>query len=75
MRQHKDCPGFLIDGFPREIQQGLQFEQDVSAPMFNTLLLSVPKYIQFTNLWSRVSIRRTILANSHAVGVSLTPAG
>lgn len=29
MRQHKDCPGFLIDGFPREIQQGLQFEQEV----------------------------------------------
>lgn len=30
MRKHKDCPGFLIDGFPREIQQGLQFEQEVS---------------------------------------------
>lgn len=41
MRQHKDCPGFLIDGFPREIQQGLQFEQEVSASMFNTLLLLV----------------------------------
>lgn len=32
MRQHKDCPGFLIDGFPREIQQGLQFEHEVSLP-------------------------------------------
>lgn len=41
MRLHKDCPGFLIDGFPREIQQGLQFEQEVSASMFNTLLLLV----------------------------------
>lgn len=41
MKQHKDCPGFLIDGFPREIQQGLQFEQEVSASMFNTLLLLV----------------------------------
>lgn len=30
MRQHNDCPGFLIDGFPRENQQGLQFEQEVS---------------------------------------------
>lgn len=29
MRQHNDCPGFLIDGFPRENQQGLQFEQEV----------------------------------------------
>ena len=30
MRQHKDCPGFLIDGFPRDYQQGVQFEQEVS---------------------------------------------
>ncbi|KAJ7339397.1 hypothetical protein OS493_005792 [Desmophyllum pertusum] len=29
MRHHKDCPGFLIDGFPREIAQGLQFEKEV----------------------------------------------
>lgn len=29
MRQHKECPGFLIDGFPRENQQGIQFEQEV----------------------------------------------
>lgn len=29
MRYHKDCPGFLIDGFPREIQQGMQFEKEV----------------------------------------------
>lgn len=29
MRQHKDCPGFLIDGFPRDYQQGVQFEQEV----------------------------------------------
>lgn len=56
MRQHADCPGFLIDGFPREIKQGLQFEQEVSPPMFNTLLLlHLPKYLQFTNLWLRVA--------------------
>lgn len=56
MRQHADCPGFLIDGFPREIQQGLQFEQEVSPPMFNTLLLlHLPKYLQFTNLWLRLA--------------------
>ena len=57
MRQHKHCPGFLIDGFPREIQQGLQFEQEVSACMFNTLLLlHLPKYIHFTKLWVTVAI-------------------
>ena len=37
MRHDTDCPGFLIDGFPRELQQGLQFEQEVSPPMFITL--------------------------------------
>lgn len=34
MRQHKDCPGFLIDGFPREIQQGVQFELEVVGSDF-----------------------------------------
>ena len=33
MRQHKECPGFLIDGFPRENQQGIQFEQEVSITL------------------------------------------
>jgi hypothetical protein len=31
MREHNDVPGFLIDGFPREISQGEQFEQEVST--------------------------------------------
>lgn len=31
MRENKDAPGFLIDGFPREISQGEQFEQEVSG--------------------------------------------
>jgi adenylate kinase (isozyme 1 subfamily) len=26
-----DCPGFLIDGFPREINQGLEFENTVTS--------------------------------------------
>lgn len=34
MRQHKECPGFLIDGFPRENQQGMQFEQEVSVALW-----------------------------------------
>lgn len=33
MRQHKECAGFLIDGFPREHQQGIQFEQEVSVAL------------------------------------------
>ena len=30
MLKHPDSPGFLIDGFPREISQGVQFEEEVS---------------------------------------------
>ena len=29
MLQHPETAGFLIDGFPRELDQGYQFEQDV----------------------------------------------
>lgn len=29
MREHSDTVGFLIDGFPREISQGEQFEREV----------------------------------------------
>ena len=41
MRQHTDCPGFLIDGFPREIQQGLQFEQEVSPDTVSSKYINV----------------------------------
>jgi len=34
MREHKDVTGFLIDGFPREISQGEQFEQEVRIAEF-----------------------------------------
>ena len=29
MLRFPDSPGFLIDGFPREIGQGVQFEEEV----------------------------------------------
>ena len=29
MLRFPDSPGFLIDGFPRELAQGLQFEKEV----------------------------------------------
>lgn len=38
MRQHKEAPGFLIDGFPREIGQGMQFEQEVLATDYLVLV-------------------------------------
>ena len=41
MRQHTDCPGFLIDGFPREIQQGLQFEREVSPDTVSSKYINV----------------------------------
>ena len=30
MLKYPDAPGFLIDGFPREIEQGTQFESEVT---------------------------------------------
>ena len=50
MRQHKDCAGFLIDGFPRDIQQGLQFEQEVSL-----LWCLVMLHVRSVNLLDHVS--------------------
>lgn len=29
MLRYPDSPGFLIDGFPREASQGVQFEEEV----------------------------------------------
>jgi adenylate kinase family enzyme len=29
MLEHPDSRGFLVDGFPRELEQGHQFEQEV----------------------------------------------
>lgn len=29
MLKHPESPGFLIDGFPRELDQGYQFEKEV----------------------------------------------
>lgn len=31
MLRNPDSPGFLIDGFPRKLSQGVQFEQEVST--------------------------------------------
>ena len=30
MLKNADCKGFLIDGYPRDVPQGEQFEQSVS---------------------------------------------
>ena len=30
MLRYPDSPGFLIDGFPRKLSQGVQFEQEAS---------------------------------------------
>nr|CAB3220764.1 adenylate kinase isoenzyme 1-like [Phallusia mammillata] len=34
MEKHKDSKGFLIDGYPREVQQGIEFEKDVAPCTF-----------------------------------------
>ena len=36
MLRHPDSPGFLIDGFPRKLSQGEQFEEEASIGFFNT---------------------------------------
>ena len=36
MLRHPDSPGFLIDGFPRKLSQGEQFEEEASILFFNT---------------------------------------
>ena len=30
MEENKDSSGFLIDGYPRELQQGIEFENTVA---------------------------------------------
>lgn len=34
MLRHPDSPGFLIDGFPRKLSQGEQFEEEASIVLF-----------------------------------------
>ena len=36
MLRHPDSPGFLIDGFPRKLSQGEQFEEEASIVFFIT---------------------------------------
>lgn len=36
MLKSSDSKGFLIDGYPREIQQGKEFEQTVSFKLQNS---------------------------------------
>lgn len=47
MRQHKEAPGFLIDGFPREIGQGMQFEQEVLTTDYSDYLVLVYDSVGF----------------------------
>uniref|UniRef100_H2YM60 Nucleoside-diphosphate kinase n=1 Tax=Ciona savignyi TaxID=51511 RepID=H2YM60_CIOSA len=34
MEEFVDCKGFLIDGYPREVQQGIEFEQTIAPCTF-----------------------------------------
>ena len=34
MLRYPDSPGFLIDGFPRKMSQGVQFEQEASIAQY-----------------------------------------
>ena len=36
MLQHPQSPGFLIDGFPRELGQAKQFENEVALKTIST---------------------------------------
>ena len=33
INQNSDAAGFLIDGYPREVEQGLQFEKTIGSPV------------------------------------------
>lgn len=56
MREHSDTVGFLIDGFPREISQGEQFEREVRFLNKQVFLLgnvhSLPQKMKNSSDWS-----------------------
>jgi adenylate kinase len=40
MLKHSASRGFLIDGYPREVEQGIRFEADV-APVYKVIYFEV----------------------------------
>ena len=40
MEENKESKGFLIDGYPRELQQGVEFEQTVSNIWINRTVVT-----------------------------------
>lgn len=46
LRQESNAPGFLIDGFPRTMDQVLEFERVIGRPKFAILFHSPPEILE-----------------------------
>ena len=45
MLKHKEAKGFLIDGYPRELEQGTKFEAEVSGHTFVKLMALILRFV------------------------------
>ena len=45
MLKHKEAKGFLIDGYPRELEQGTKFEAEVSGHTFGRLMALILRFV------------------------------
>ena len=57
MLEHADSPGFLIDGFPRELGQAKQFENEVTLNRTVT-----PVFLRWSRAYFQL-IRHVLEAN------------
>ena len=55
MLQCPDSPGFLIDGFPRKLSQGVQFEEEVSVDSRNSFSSGVWQHFVCTAYYNWVT--------------------
>lgn len=69
MLRHSDSPGFLIDGFPRKLSQGEQFEEEASIVFFITY-----KHHQQRNHEALFSSKSNSIAHIHVyvTGLKMT---
>lgn len=57
MLRYPDSPGFLIDGFPREASQGVQFEEEVKKKTSSSYALRLINNV-VTRMTQRLFFRR-----------------
>jgi len=66
MLKNKDAKGFLIDGYPRELEQGTRFESEITAPAC-VLYFEVPDEVMVERLLGRAKTSGRVDDNEETI--------